>query len=59
MSDFEPPVVMSDTKLPQLWLICVIDYKQKQGLVNSNEEINSLSLYYPALIKHMEAFCLI
>jgi hypothetical protein len=57
--------------MPQLWLrknvpadlfwevIYVIDYKQKQGLVNSNEEINSLSLYYPALIKHMEAFCLI
>ena len=77
VSDFEPPVVMSDTKLPQLWLrknvpatcqiislmfwevICVIDYKQKQVLVNSNEEINSLSLYYPALIKHMAAFCLI
>jgi hypothetical protein len=79
VSDFEPPVVMSDTKLPQLYVaqkkmylltcqiislmfwevICVIDYKQKQGLVNSNEEINSLSLYYPALIKHMEAFCLI
>jgi hypothetical protein len=34
-------------------VICVIDYKQKQGLVNSNEEINSLSLYYPALIKHI------
>ena len=41
-------------------VICVIDYKQElQGLVIINEEINSISLYYPALIKHMECFYLI
>ena len=41
-------------------VICVIDYKQElQGLVIINDEINSLSLYYPALIKHMECFYLI
>ena len=41
-------------------VICVIDYKQElHGLVIINDEINSLSLYYPALIKHMECFYLI